>query len=146
MSENKKTPPKVPPQRIPRKPETSYAAQQYSPRPPTPPPAVPKETNKMALISLISGILGVVFGLIALCVACLAPISLLLGIAGAVTGYLGKKQIDDSGGVEGNRKMAAGGMVLGIVGVVLSVLALIIAFIAPFLWSGLASLLTELLY
>ena len=129
MSENKKTPPKVPPQRIPRKPETSYAAQQYSPGPPPPPPVGQKNTNTLAIISLISGILSLVIAISSLCIGCLGFVSIIFGIAGAVMGFMARKKIDESGGQQSGRKMAVIGMIMGLVGVVLSVVLIVLSII-----------------
>jgi hypothetical protein len=120
MGENKKVPPKVPPQRVQRKVEPSSTFPQYRQQPP-PPPTAPNSTNNLALISLITGILSALTALIALCAWCLGGIPLILGIVAAVTGYLGKKQIDDSGGLPSSRKTATTGMVLGLVSIVLSI-------------------------
>jgi uncharacterized membrane protein len=128
MSEIKKTPPKVPPQRIPRKPETSYAAQQYSPGPP-PPPAGAKNTNTLAIISLIASIIGILTLIMALCSWCLGLFPLMVNIAGAVMGFIAKKKIDESGGVQSGRKMAVIGMIMGLVGAVLSVVLIVLSII-----------------
>ena len=96
---------------------------------PPPPPEVSGKTNTMSLISLITGIISVLTGILSLCAWCLGGIPLLFGIAGAVTGYLAKKQIDESGGPQSSRKMASAGMILGLVGIGLSLIFIVLGII-----------------
>ncbi len=108
----------------------------YKYQQPPPPPTASNKTNTLALISLIAGVLGALTSALSLCLWCLGGIPLLLGIAAAVTGYLGKKQIDESSGPQSSRKMATAGMILGLVSIVLS-----IVFIAlGILYSGFSAL------
>lgn len=75
-------------------------------------PAAPKPDNKRALWALILGIVGVV--------CC--------NLAGPFAWYMGKnevKAIDAGMGAKENRGMALAGMILGIIGTVLLVLAVI---------------------
>ena len=69
--------------------------------------------RKMAIISLVTGILGVIpccWGLF------------IFSIAAAVLGFLGQKEIRESGGAKKGGGLAKAGLILGIVGLVISVL------------------------
>lgn len=81
--------------------------------------AVPN-TNTLAIVSLISGILGLV--------GCLCGANIIFGLVAAVTGYLGRKQIMESGGTEKGQELATIGLVLGVAGLVLFILNLILGF------------------
>jgi hypothetical protein len=72
--------------------------------------------NPLAIVSLVTGILSII---------CCGLLGLPLGIAGLVTGFLAKKQIQESGGVQGGDPLALAGMITGGIGVVLSILTLI---------------------
>jgi len=96
---------------------------------PPPPPAGQKNTNTLTLISLIAGILGALTSALSLCMWCLGGIPLILGIAAAVTGWRGKKQIDESGGPQSSRKMATAGMILGLVSIVLSIVFIVLGIV-----------------
>lgn len=56
---------------------------------------------------------------------CCAFISIPLAIGALITGYLGKKQIDESGGRQKGSQMAVIGMVLGGIAILLSVIFMI---------------------
>ena len=101
----------------------------YKYQPPPPPPADTKKTNPLALISLIAGVLGMLTLLLSLCAWCLGLVPLLLCAAAAVMGYLGKKQIEESGGVQSGRKMAVAGMIIGLVGCVFALVMTGISFV-----------------
>lgn len=75
-------------------------------------------TNTLAVVSLISGILGLV--------GCLCGANIILGPVAAVTGYLGRKQIMQSGGAEKGQKLATIGLVLGVAELVLGVAGLVL--------------------
>ena len=88
-----------------------------------PPPAQPynpsiggtaQQQNGMAIASLICGILTLVLGF------CCGFVGLLPGIAALVTGYLGLKKADELGG--SGKGMAIAGMVLGGIGLVISLI------------------------
>ncbi|HEX2031651.1 MAG TPA: DUF4190 domain-containing protein [Actinomycetota bacterium] len=84
------------------------------PQPAPPPPApvyqVPYgKTNGFAIASLVLGIVGIL------------GLWLIGPILALVFGYMGKGQIDRSGGVEQGRGMAIAGIVLGWVGIVWSI-------------------------
>jgi hypothetical protein len=84
-------------------------------------------TDGLAIASLIIGILALVCS-----VACLG---LILGPAAAITGFIARQRITSSGGTVGGGTLAVVGLVLGIVGFLLSagaiVLLLIGAIAAP---------------
>jgi hypothetical protein len=88
---------------------------------PTAPPPFPGATapprNNRALISLVSGIAGIVFAF------CCSPIGLVLGLVGAVLGYLTRAEIQRSGAGKESENLALGGLITGAVAVVLSIIA-----------------------
>jgi len=91
----------------------------YPPPPPPPPGAggygyVAPQTNKKAIWALVLGILSLV--------CC----GLFAGIPAIILGNMGKNEIDASGGQQTGRGMAVAGFVLGIIGVVWTIVALII--------------------
>jgi hypothetical protein len=105
----------------------------YAQQPPTAPPyggeygtgygaaGYPQQrTNNLALISLISSILGV------------TVLWFIGSIAGVITGHMARRQIAQSG--EGGSGMATAGLIIGYVGIALTVLGVIafIGFIAAF--------------
>ena len=71
----------------------------------------PPKTSPMAVTALVTGILGLV------CCGCGV-----FSIAALVFGVLGKKEIAESNGAKTGAGMAQAGFILGIVGIVLSVL------------------------
>ncbi len=75
------------------------------------------ENNTMALVSLISSILG------------LTILPILGSIVGLITGYMAKKQIEESGGAEGGENLAKWGIILGWVGIGLTVLGCCLFFV-----------------
>ncbi len=93
---------------------------------PPPPPVPPQQSNTVALISLIAGISSVALLLLSICTWCLGVIPLLIGIGAAVLGVISKRQIDQSQGLQTGRKMAVAGIVLGVVGAVLSLVFMLI--------------------
>jgi hypothetical protein len=91
---------------------------------------VPKgKTNTLAIISLVASILGVLLMFLGLCIPCTSLISLMFGVAGTIMGFIAKKKIDESMGVEGGRGLAMGGLITGIVVVVISVIIFIIGLV-----------------
>lgn len=74
----------------------------------TPPP-----NSNMALISLIAGILGLTF------------VPTLGSIVALITGYMARKEINESGGMVGGGGMATAGIVLGFIGLGLGCCAVI---------------------
>lgn len=78
---------------------------------------------------MIAGIISVVALLINFCVPCVGVPGVLFGIAGAVMGFIARKQIDESDGEQTGRKMAVTGMITGIVGAGVSLLWSLITFV-----------------
>ena len=76
----------------------------------TPPPIMPKKNNNLALIAMICGIAGL------LCCG-------IAGVAGLIMGIIAKKKIAETG--EGGSGMAATGIVLGLISIIVWVIALI---------------------
>jgi Domain of unknown function (DUF4190) len=102
--------------------------------PPPPPPSSPppgpgpgqpyvphggSQTNGLAITSLVLGIGGFF-------ISCLGLVAWILAL---VFGYRARTQIDETGGEQKGRGMAVAGIVLGWVGIGLSVLALIVIII-----------------
>ena len=82
------------------------------PAPPIPPPAgAPNPNNGMAVAALVLGILTFV---------CLGPIA---GVLAVIFGFLGMKKANEMGGT--GKGMAIAGIILGIVGTVISILLLV---------------------
>ncbi|HEU5044353.1 MAG TPA: DUF4190 domain-containing protein [Nocardioidaceae bacterium] len=91
----------------------------YPPPPPPPPGAggygyVQQQTNKKAIWALVLGILSLV--------CC----GLFAGIPAIILGNMARSEIDASGGLQSGRGMAVAGFVLGIIGVVWTIVALIL--------------------
>lgn len=82
-----------------------------------------KRDNVLGIIGLCSSIAGV--GLLVISLGFLWFVSLPLSIAGLVCGLMGRQRAD-RGEVDGGRGMSQAGFVIGIVGVVLHVLALLV--------------------
>lgn len=73
----------------------------------------PRQTNGMAIASLIAGILG-----LTLCTGLASPLALIFG-------YIGKNQIDESGGSQEGRGLAVAGIITGWIGVALVILVIV---------------------
>ena len=91
----------------------------YPPPPPPPPGAggygyVQQQTNKKAIWALVLGLLSLV--------CC----GLFAGIPAIILGNMAKCEIDASGGLQSGRGKAVAGFVLGIIGVVWTIVALIV--------------------
>lgn len=110
--------------------------------PPPPPALPPQQSNTLGLISLVAGIISIAGMLASICVGCVGVFSFLAGVAAAVMGYLSKKQIDQAGGRDADRKMANYGMILGIVGGVLSIITVVIGLLLVGFTTGLDWLLS----
>jgi hypothetical protein len=99
--------------------QQGYGQQGYGQQPPGyPPPGAPggygqapAQTSPLAIVSLVLGILGL---------PCCA--FLVLSIGAVVTGFLSRKQIEESQGRLKGSGMALAGLILGGVGIVVSVL------------------------
>jgi hypothetical protein len=77
--------------------------------------------NRDAVVALVCGILGL--GLLAGTAGLASPVALPLSVAALIYGRRGRRRADDDGA--GHRGMAQAGWVMGIVGTVLGVIALI---------------------
>ncbi|MBM9460517.1 DUF4190 domain-containing protein [Nocardioides sp. zg-536] len=75
----------------------------------------PQQTSVLAIISLVTGILGL------LCCG-----SFVFSVAALILGFLGKKEIDE--GHKTGKGMALAGLILGAIGVVLSLIWIILVF------------------
>jgi hypothetical protein len=82
---------------------------------PTPEVLPTTRTSTMALVSLIAGIVG------------LTLLPIIGSIAAVVTGYMARKEIAASAGAITGSGMALAGLIMGWIGVVLSVVGLCIA-------------------
>lgn len=98
------TPPPPPPGGGYGAPPPGYGGQGYG--------GQPQQNSVMAIISLVTGILGVT-----LCCG-----SWILPGAALVLGFLGRKEINESGGAKKGGGMAMAGLVLGAIGLVLSLI------------------------
>jgi hypothetical protein len=78
-------------------------------------PPIAHPNSNLAIISLITGILG------------LTILPLLGSVVAVVTGQMAKREIRDSGGTLGGDGIASAGLILGWIGVGLSVLGLCLA-------------------
>jgi hypothetical protein len=81
----------------------------FAPQPP-PPPTQPPMTNGYAVASLVLGIIWIFW---------------LGSILALVFGYVGKAQIDRSGGAQAGRGLAIAGIVLGWIGIATLLLVII---------------------
>lgn len=79
-------------------------------------PAGGQQTNGMAIGSLVASILGLV------CFYFIGP------IIGVILGYMARKQIRESGGAQGGEGMAMAGIIIGWIGIALSVLGMVFFF------------------
>jgi hypothetical protein len=90
---------------------SNYPPPQY--QPPYPPPYQPAQQNSTtAIISLIAGILGLV------------AFPIIGSIIAVITGHMAKNEIARSGGAIGGGGLATAGLILGYIGVGLTVLGL----------------------
>lgn len=76
------------------------------------PPTVTQPSSSMAIISLISGVLG------------LTLLPVIGSIAAVITGFIARREIRESGGALGGDGLATAGMILGWIGVGLTVVGL----------------------
>lgn len=95
-----------------------------------------KPTNPMALTSIISAAVAWILGGLGSCAGLFlfAPLSLCTGlvflvgsIVAVVTGYMGRNQLKEKGGLETGEGLARGGIILGIAGIVVNVLLICLA-------------------
>jgi len=80
---------------------------------PMPPPGSGSKTNGMAVASLVCGITGFFCGVTA--------------VLAIIFGFVAKRQISESGGVQGGNGMATAGIVIGFVVVGLVIISIIAA-------------------
>ena len=80
----------------------------------------PTPNSNMALISLIAGILGLTF------------IPTIGSIVALITGYMARKEINESGGMLGGSGMATGGIILGFIGLALTCCGIIFVLLVIF--------------
>jgi hypothetical protein len=92
-------------------------------------PVPQAQSNTMAIISMIAGIVGVLSLLLSFCVPCTLLIAILAGAAGAIMGFVGKKQIEESGGAQTGRGLAIAGIITGLISGVGGLISLILTFI-----------------
>ncbi len=95
-----------------------------------------KQSNTLALLSLIAGIISIVALLVNLCVPCVGVPGVLFGIAGAVMGFISKKQIDESNGEQTGRKIAMAGIITSLIGAGVSLLWSLLRFVLSMLVVG----------
>jgi hypothetical protein len=103
-----------------------HPGQGWGSTPPPPPPPnygyppgyaqQPPKSSPMAITALVLGIVGLV------CCGC----GVVFSVAAVVFGILGKKEIAESNGTKTGAGMAQAGFILGIVGIVISVLYLLL--------------------
>lgn len=86
----------------------------------TPPYGLTPQTSGLAIASLVTGLLGLTF----------APVA--ASIAALVTGLIAKSEIREHNGALEGDGLATAGIVLGIVGIVLPILALLFIMITGF--------------
>jgi hypothetical protein len=79
-----------------------------------PPQTTSQSTNGYAVASLVLGITG------------LAVLPVIASVLALVFGYMGRNEIDRSGGAQGGRGLAVAGIVLGWVGVAFGFLILLL--------------------
>lgn len=101
--------------------------------------AVPN--NQMAVISIVAAAVTWILGGLGSCVLtfvfppvalCTGGLFLIGSIVAVVTGHMGRKQIKESGGMQGGDSLAMFGLILGWVGIALNLLMFCLAIMAVF--------------
>lgn len=93
---------------------------------------VTPKTNTLAIVSLICGILGFLTGFLGLfCCGFIALLSFPLSLTGVITGHMARRIVNP---IDGSRQAALGGLIAGYVGILLCVL--VILFVATFAMLG----------
>jgi hypothetical protein len=101
--------------------------------------AVPN--NQMATISIVSAAIAWILGGLGSCALtflfppvalCTGGVFLIGSIVAVVTGHMGRKQIKESGGIEGGDSLALYGLILGWIGIAINLLILCLAIMAVF--------------
>ncbi len=99
-------------------------------------PVPQAQSNSMAIISLIAGIVGVLSLLLSFCVPCTLFLAIIAGAAGAIMGFVGKKQIEESGGAQTGRGLAIAGIITGLISGVGALVSIVLTFIISGLMIG----------
>jgi hypothetical protein len=101
--------------------------------------AVPN--NQMAVVSIVSAAITWVLGGLGSCaltflfppvVLCTGGVFLIGSIVAVVTGHMGRRQIKESGGLEGGDSLAMFGLILGWIGIALNVIMLCLVILSIF--------------
>jgi len=97
----------------------------------------PTQNNTMALLGMIAGIIADVALLFSACTLGVTLVfAIIFGIAALIFGFIGRKQIKESGGKEGGDGMALAALITGGIGVGLGLIGLILALgILGFAWA-----------
>lgn len=100
-------------------PPNPYPGGYVEPGPYAVPVASPAPSNTLALISMIVGIVGAV-------ASCACFVSVPAGVAAVIMGFIGRAQIDRSGGTQRGRGMALAGIITGGIGAAIGLLFIIL--------------------
>ena len=101
--------------------------------------AVPN--NQMAVISIVAAAVSWILGGLGSCALtfmfppaalCTGGIFLIGSIVAVVTGHMGRKQIKESGGMQGGDSLAMFGLILGWVGIALNLIMFCLVILAVF--------------
>ena len=101
--------------------------------------AVPN--NQMAVISIVAAAVSWILGGLGSCALtfmfppaalCTGGIFLIGSIVAVVTGHMGRKQIEESDGMQGGDSLAMFGLILGWVGIALNLIMLCLVILAVF--------------
>jgi hypothetical protein len=90
--------------------------------------AAARPTNGAAILSLVLSIIGLLVTVIGCCIfpICFSPLGAILGVGGAIAGYVARQQIAESAGARGGEEMAMVGLVLGVITAIVGVLLFVI--------------------
>ena len=95
--------------------------------------------NQMGVVSIVSAAIAWVVGGLGSCALTLffPPVALCTGfvffagsVTAVVTGHLGRKQIKESGGMQGGDSLAMFGLILGWIGVVINILMICLVIVS----------------
>ena len=101
--------------------------------------AVPN--NQMAVVSIVSAAITWIVGGLGSCaltflfppvVLCTGSVFLIGSIVAVVTGHMGRRQIKESGGMQGGDSLAMFGLILGWIGVALNLIMLCLVVLSIF--------------
>ncbi|MGH3647709.1 MAG: hypothetical protein ACRDTM_11125, partial [Micromonosporaceae bacterium] len=90
-------------------------------------PHLPPTRTGLGIGGLVSGIASCVFALAGCCWWPLAALPLVMGVGAAVLGYLGMRQVADSGGEVAGRGIAIAALATGAAGALLSLGAMVLS-------------------